>query len=146
VLIAVLAVAGCGSDDDKGGSTAAKAPAGGVTRASYIKAADAVCQAGSNRMKAVITKLPNNPSKAQIREFTVKTAIPELNREVRELRALPRPVADKARLDEIYDSLQTAVGQLKTNPDLVSASGPQSPFTKPNQLAHKYGLKICGAS
>jgi len=108
VLIAVLAVAGCGSDDDKGGSTAAKAPAGGVTRASYIKAADAVCQAGSNRMKAVITKLPNNPSKAQIREFTVTAAVPELDREVRELRALPRPVADKAALDEGLEILSKA--------------------------------------
>jgi hypothetical protein len=143
VLVATLVVAGCGSNDKKADTAAS---ASGLTRAGYVKSADAVCRAGSARMKAVLAKLPQQPSKQQIRTFTVQSAIPELLRELRELRALPRPAGDKAALDEVYNALGTAIGKLTANPDLVSASGAASPFTKPDQLAHKYGLKFCGTS
>jgi hypothetical protein len=128
-----MVVAGCGGDDDKG-----------PTKAAYITKADAVCKAANDKLTKAAADIGASPTAAQVKTFAAQTAVPNLEAELKELRALDRPKDDKDTIGAIYDALEDAVGKLKSDPSVLT--GQTNPFTEANAKAKAYGLKVCGAT
>jgi hypothetical protein len=132
VLIGVLALAaiaaGCGS----GGSDP-------LTKAEFIEKADAICTQARNRIKkesAAVTK------EAQGAEVSEKIVLPNVQIQAEELRDLEPPEADEDQIEAMLDRLEAGVEKGRQEPEsLLSAD---SPLIKANEMAEKYGLKVCG--
>lgn len=135
VLSALVFVAvGCGS------SSSDKGP----TKAEYITKADAICKAGNAQLRIAIQGAGSSPTAAQVKALATSVFIPNLEGQLKSLRALKPPKADKATVKSLLDGLETAIGKLKADPSQLAASG-GGPFAAVNAQANSYGLKACGA-
>src|SRR5580765_5856378 len=75
-----------------------------LSRTEFIKKADAVCEKGSERLKAdfaIFAEEKNNnpnPSQAEYEELIAQVIAPNVNQEVAELRALGSPKGDEGEV------------------------------------------------
>lgn len=130
-----LGAAGCGSSS----STTTTAPA--ITKTAFLAQANAICTQGNAKLGAVIAKLGNNPTHAQIVAFVTKTEIPSIQSQITAIRALPEPSADQTTITNFVNLAQADLNKLKANPLLIA--GKTSPFTDFAKVAHPYGLTAC---
>ncbi len=102
-LPAALFGVGCSGDD---------AP----TQEEYVAQADEICREADEALDAVIEDSfgTEQPSREEIAEFTTDEAVPNLEAQLEELRALTPPEGDEDTVNEIYDSL--AVGSRRRSP------------------------------
>lgn len=137
LLIGSLA-AGCGEE----GEPAAEPAAPPLTKAQLIKRGDAICRAGAARAtKAANRQLDASSTRADVRRFVVRTAIPELERQHDELRALAPPRTDAPRIDAMLDALQEGIEKTRKDPLAMITDG--TVFAEANRIARKYGFKAC---
>lgn len=127
----VLAVAGCGGDDDK---------SSGLSKQELVKQANPICKRHFDRISAAASKLLAGGQLPNPREFgklAQGTIIPEYTAQIKELRALKPSddVADAYR-KWLADSDSTRA-KIEQNPSLVSS--PAS-FRAVNGEADKLGL------
>jgi hypothetical protein len=134
-LVAIMMViAGCGSSNDKGPS-----------KADYIAKADAICKTGNDKIAAAVKAIPSSADAAAVQALATKTLIPNIEGQLKDLRALDKPKDDKDALNALYDSLQSAITKVKADPTLVTSTGGKtSPFADANAKANAYGMKVCG--
>ena len=145
ILVVAPAAAGCGSSK-KSSSTTTSTPA--ISKAAFLKRGNAICRKGNREIGTAARSLfPRNrrPSKAELNRFATKTLIPSVQREINGIRALGAPPGDKARVDAVLSSAQSALNKGKRRPALLTTNGP-GPFKRANSLARSYGLKACAAS
>ncbi len=83
------------------------------------------------------------PSREEIVEFTNDEAVPNLEVQLEELRALTPPEGDEETVNEIYDSLAAAVEEIADDPS-AAIDQPPADFEKASRLAGEYGLEDCG--
>ena len=153
-LAAGLIAAGCGDDDDdettaattttEAGATGATGAATGepLTKAEFIKQADAACAAGDKRIDAAFRGLGSNePSDQELEQVVTDTVVPEIQGEIDAIRALTPPEGDEDEIAAILDAAQEALDEIEQDPSSL-ANG--NPFKEANQLAQDYGLKVCG--
>jgi hypothetical protein len=84
-IVASLALAACGSSDDK------------PTKAEYIEKADAVCKKYDDAIQAEGEKAlagNKNPTQAEIQQLQKQIVVPQLEKDSDELQALDRPEGD----------------------------------------------------
>lgn len=137
LLLSSLA-AGCGTEEEP--AAAPEAPP--LTKAQLIKQGDAICRAGAARgNRAANRQLDESSTRVDIRRFVVATAIPELERQLGELRALVPPRADAPRIDAMLDALEEGIEKARKDP-LVVLTDPDI-FADANRIARKYGFKAC---
>ncbi|MEV4419194.1 hypothetical protein AB0L40_04365 [Patulibacter sp. NPDC049589] len=137
---AVLIFAGCGGDDDKG-----------LSKADFITQADAICQKANDQLDkdatAAVTALgTDSPTPEQLKTIATDVALPNLDKQVTDLKALDAPKDDKDTVDALVASLQDGITKAKTDPTVLlnNDSGAPSPFADANTKANAYGLKVCG--
>lgn len=132
--VAVVAVAGCGSSSS------------GVSKAQFLKQANAICQRGNQVTNAAANKaFPSSgkqPTPAAIASFVRKTDVPEIQRQIDQIRALDKPPADKTKIDAMLALAQADLDRVKADPTALVASNAH-PFKNFAALAHPYGLTSC---
>jgi ABC-type sugar transport system substrate-binding protein len=93
-LLAVGAIAaGCGSSDnsDSTASTAA------ISKTAYVTQANQICKQGNAEVDQAGKKLGNNVTEAQVEDFVASTVVPNIQRQVNDVKALGAPPARRRR-------------------------------------------------
>lgn len=130
-----LLLAGCGGDD---------AP----TKAEYITKADAICKKGDaasqKDAQAKLSALGSSPTKEQVASVVSEIVLPNIESQLKELRALDKPKGDGDTIDAIYDDLDAGLKRAKADPAATVAST-TSPFADATAKARAYGMKDCGS-
>lgn len=151
MLLALVAVAGCGGDGDKVASTT---PAGGgapLTKAQFIAAADRVCKSTTDKIESAATKLRESAEKTgtlpvrQVASFLTKTSLPAYDAMLDDLRGLTPPKDDEKAIDGLIAALAGAIDTAKSDPVKYSKNGSPDPFDDANKRAIDYGMKVCGS-
>lgn len=178
LVVAGLLVAGCGGDDnddasagspgaettsadaagsdaangggaDDGGGDAGSESSGTVTKVSFIKQGDTICQASQKRVTAVGSKLLAEGVSTKRKEFehelVVNGLAPEYETIAADLRDLTPPPGEEDEVGEIVDALQLRADMINEDPDgFFSAKGADLvAYRKGLKLARAYGFKQC---
>lgn len=139
IAAAACLVAGCGSSGD---ATATAA----VTKAEFIKQADAVCSKIAKEREAAITvwekEYPGGADAAQedVDDGLEKVISPSMQHEVEELEALEPPAQDG-------ETIEKMIANLKKGSTVIADQGvagiPKSGIPQYEKEAAKYGFKVC---
>jgi hypothetical protein len=132
IAAATCLVAGCGSSGD-GTATAA------VTKAQFIKQAEAICSKAQDRAKNAGAEWEKANGKPLDLDTALRQVIgPALEREAKELQSLTAPEGDEVRVDRMFGNLSKAAAAI-TEGSKPSASTSNA-FIKETQA---YGLEAC---
>ena len=137
-LIAALA-AGCGSSGSNSTSTAA------LSKAAYVAKANAICKAGQQKQNAAEQALGQNPSRAQLTAYATDTAIPTIQTQIDQVKALGAPSGDEATVSKFLGLAQADLNTVKSDPNIL-VTGKSDPFADFAKVAHPYGLTACAAN
>lgn len=137
LAVTALVVAGCGGGG--GGSTAA------LTKAQYVKQANAICEKGAQEREAAVNELAEEIKPgADVGELPknrlVEVVVDPLANMVDELAALPAPEGDENQLEPMVEGYERAVGEIEENEEAAFSS---EVFKDPDATALKYGLENC---
>jgi hypothetical protein len=147
-MAAALLLVGCGGGDDSSGSN------GSISKAEFIVKADAICKKSNQQMEAEIYKyLRKNRVKGSLRrpsvedneKFIEAVLIPNLEREIKELKALGVPAGDEEKVDAMISALEEGLETAKNEPQTVAAGSSDIIFGIASRLAGEYGLETCGS-
>ena len=143
LLVAALVVVGCGGGDDESSTSS-------ISKAAFIKKTDAVCKRGNGRMEVAFAhfleahKNVKKPSNAEYEALVGKVLVPNIKREIKEIRAFGVPSDDEDRVDDFIEALEEGIEVAERNPKVVVASS-EAIFGIPSRLAKEYGLEVCGS-
>jgi hypothetical protein len=149
LLATAVDLAGCGgggsSDPVAQASTVANVSV--VTKAELIKKGDAICRhtdiVQKERIAAYEKKHPGVTLVGPTAETVLrKVAFPPIAVEIEKVAVLGFPNGDEKQLKEILSGWKTALKETNQKPALVMGVG-EGPFTRPDELAAKYGFKDC---
>lgn len=138
LIIAAALVAGCGGGGDT--STAAA-----LSKAEYVKQANAICKKGQQNREAAVNELaeevkpgadPGELPKAGL----VEAVTDPLATMVDELAALPAPEGDEAQVEGFIQGYEKAVEEIEED---ENAAFNGELFGEPDKKALKYGLEDC---
>jgi hypothetical protein len=133
----VLAGAACGGDD-------------GVSKSEYLAKAKDVCQQGNQALtrasNEVFAKVPPGQtlSQEEVETFVRTTVVPTIRDQIKQLRALEPPKADKAHVAEIFTALDQGLDELEKTPAKLTDGS--NVFAAADALAQKYGVSVCAAT
>jgi len=145
-LATALIVAGCGG----GGGDESSSNSNSISKVAFIKKTDAVCSAGNKRMEIAFAhfleanKNVKKPSDADYEELVGKVLVPNVDREIKEIRKFGAPEGDEDRVDDFLEALEEGIELAERNPKAVVASS-EAIFGIPSRLAKEYGLEVCGS-
>jgi len=142
-LSAGLLIAGCGDDDEASGD----APP--ISKAAFVKRANAVCEERISRVVDQITASLKDPAQAskdgggKVAEDELVSAavVPALQSEVEEIRALGAPEGDEAQVEAILEATEEVIANAEAEPEVLTES--KEPYKAPEKLATEYGLIAC---
>ena len=139
-LLAIgLLVAGCGGSSDS------------ISRAEFIKGANVACKKGEEQIQktyiAFLKKHANvtNPTEADYAELVATVFVPNVEKEIAQLRALEAPSGDEDKVKAFIDARQESIQIAEDNPKMLLTEGSKV-TAKSAQLAKEYGLESCGNS
>lgn len=139
-LLAVVAIVatGCGGDDGGGSS---------VTKEEFIDDADAICKKFDDELTDIGRGIDESTTVDQFVDIYVGEAIPLFRDQVHELRDLDVPEEDAAKLDELWDELDSVTDEfeqaLKDDPQRA-LSAAENPYADAQEIAAQYGFRECG--
>ncbi len=137
-LAAVIVLAGCG------GSSAADDPS--ITKAELITRGDAICRQTDviqkERLAAYEKAHPKVFLGGAAGEKALRlTVFPPIGVEIKKVAALGIPGGDRVQLHAILNGWSNALKKVERKPAFVLTG--EGPFTRPDQLAARYGFKDC---
>jgi len=121
-----------------------------ISKEEFIAKADAICKKSNVRMAAGFSKRLKDarslvkPQSPQLEKLVGEVMVPNLEREIRELRALGIPSGDSERIEAMLEALDEGVETAERNPKAVVASS-DAVFGIAARLAGEYGLEVCGS-
>jgi hypothetical protein len=140
VLIAGMAVAGCGgggsSSTKPAAATAVPAP---ITKAQLVAKANAICTTGNGPILAAGAQLASHPSRAQVVSIVEHVYVPSIETQLTSIKALGVPAGEEAIVAKMLSLAQADLAKLKGNPALVATDV----FGGFARVAHPYGLVAC---
>jgi hypothetical protein len=149
-VAATLVVAGCGG----GGGGDPTVTTGSLSKEAFVKKADAICTKGNARLqKGFALYLRKNkksiialrhPSKADYDGLIGGVLVPNLEREIKEIRALGAPAGDEERIEAIFTAWEEGIEVAENDPNAVRHSS-EAIFGIGSRLAKEYGLEVCGS-
>jgi hypothetical protein len=138
MLAVALVAAGCGGDDNP-------------SKAEFLKKGNAICRKGNQAINQGARrtflragKPSGPPPPAELEKFATDTLIPNVQRQIDQIRDLGAPSGDEDQVNAILDQAQAALDKGKKDPTILT-SEKQDPFQTVNKLAKDYGLTVCGA-
>ncbi|HWI97023.1 MAG TPA: hypothetical protein VNS60_13240 [Solirubrobacterales bacterium] len=144
VAMAALLLAGCsgGGEDSSSGKT--------ISKEDFIVKADAICKKGTERLqKAIFAALKHPQNLAKVSEdeqikIVTTAMVPNVSREVKELRALGIPDGDEEKIDAMIGALEEGVETAEQDPQAVTKSS-DVVFGISSRIAGEYGLTACSS-
>lgn len=143
-IVVALVAAGCGGGGGSGTTTT-----GSISKATFIKKIDAVCQEGTERMQRAILvflkqhKDVKRPNKSQSERLVGSAIVPSVEKEIAAMKALEPPAGDEDRFNAIVGALEEGLETAKDNPEAVVGSS-EAVFGIFGRLAGEYGAESCG--
>jgi hypothetical protein len=139
--ISMIAV-GCGGSDSTDSSS--------ITKAQFIKQADAICEKGNEENEAEFEEFAEEknlsenkePTKAQQEEAITDIVAPGVQKQIEEIDALGAPEGDEKQVEAIVTSVEEGVEEIEEDPSSLIKG--ENPLGKGSKLAKEYGLKACG--
>jgi hypothetical protein len=136
----VMVAAGCGGGGDS--TTTAS-----ISKAEFIKKADAICKKGQEKLHAGFETLINESGAHRSRleeeeEWVNDVIAPNVHREVSEMRTLGAPKGDEGRIESLLAAVEGGLRRLQENPQSVLASSAKT-FSDAIKLETEYGLQTC---
>lgn len=133
--------AGCGG----GEGTAASS----LTKAEFIKAADAICEEADKTQDAELKAyLKDNPkaeaSKAGQIKLVASAGLPSVQSEIEELTELGTPEGEEAEVEALFESMEKALAESESDPSKVLTKA-GNPFVALEKQAADYGFKACNS-
>jgi hypothetical protein len=147
VAAAAFAVTGCGASDAVDSTAPELHPT--VSKAQFLKKADAICGEGTAQIGRLDTAAWNkyDPDQQNVSEATenkVALAIlPAREREVRRLRAVGLPKGSARYVDNMLTAWEEGAEVGEKNPRLLRAGGYEFAFYKAYTMGIDYGIKSC---
>jgi hypothetical protein len=155
-ILAMSAVlGGCGGGDGGGAEKSTTShsklqllggdPRGAVspTKDQFLSEANRICLTGngdiSKAAEEAITNTQESPTIARLVQFGKRRALPFLQTELDQIKALHAPAVDGATI-----KAQSDLDRLKANPLQFTSVNPVGPFLPTNRPAKRYGLAPCG--
>ena len=144
VLAATVAMVGCGSG---GGSDTAVAESS-ISKAQYVKQAEAVCQKGNEEVEADFATFyrenedVKKPTESVYVSLVEEVMEPNISAEVEELRELDVPKGDAAQIEAMLSAREESISIAEGEPKAVIDDS-EKVFGKASKLADAYGLKDC---
>lgn len=145
LAILLFVAVGCG-----GGDGDSSTDPNAIPKAVFIKKTDAVCSAGNKKMEIAFAhfleenKNIKKPSDADYEALVGEVVVPNVKREIREIRALGAPEGDEDRVDAILEALEEGVETAEGNPQ-AAVSSSEAIFGISSRLGKEYGLEVCGS-
>ena len=138
VAVVPLGLVACGGDEDKGPS-----------KADYIKDADKICARSNQETDAIFAEAAEDPNKPKPKEAqaAIRQAIPVLEKDIEELKALEAPKGDEDQVAAIWSALEEGAQKLdeaSADPEASLVALASDPFSAGGKLAGEYGMKTCG--
>jgi hypothetical protein len=136
-----LFVVGCGGGGDD--STVAT-----VSKAQYIKQADAICGKTENRQLALMkgfAKREEPPGKSSEEKLVENVGLPPLVTQLEELEELPLPSTGTAEAEDFLVAFGAGIEKGEKDPGLLLTLEPD-PFSESKKLAAEFGFKTCGGA
>jgi len=179
VLLLALAIAGCGGGDDSsdsanGSQSAAKTSdgesgggeegesgeeskppleGGSLTRAAFIKQADARCNAINSEQSTMLEAFGKenkikpgvSPTERQ-EEIILEVALPNVRKNIEQLDEMEPPSGDEGELQAIVDANEKALDEIEIDPSEIVQTGYTkiAVFAEGTKLSMAYGFKVCG--
>jgi hypothetical protein len=140
-----LVAAGCGDSDDDGTTDSGAAT---LTKAEFVKQANAICAANNKEIDAEFQKFgeENNlsekkqPTQEQLEEAADDFLLPMVNDQIDELRGLEPPEAEAGAFEALLDEAEAEAEKLEDDPSTLD----EQSFAKVNERARALGLQACG--
>lgn len=143
VLLAAV-VAGCGGGDDTSSETSAA-----LTKAEFIKQADAICAKGEKALEGEAEEFAEEndvdvekPTKAQQEEVIADVVAPGVRKQAEEIADLGAPEGDEESVEAIVEAVETGSDELESDPAKLLEG--DNPLGEGSKLAREYGLEECG--
>jgi hypothetical protein len=142
-MVVALVMAGCGGGDSS-------TTTGSISKEDFIAKADAICKKGTERLQKAIfaaLKHPQNLTKvSEDKQIKIVTTamVPNVSREVKELRALGVPEGDEEKIDAMIGALEEGVETAEQDPQAVTKSS-DVVFGISSRIAGEYGLTACAS-
>lgn len=153
----VAAAAGCGggsSANSTDGTESSSAQSPPLSSAAFVKKADEICTESQKRIEtefaAIIkknkeaSKTGETPQDAEALgiEAIETVGIPQLGRQVRELRELEAPASKKTKFDAYLSALEEEIEDGEKNPEALSGTA-KKVFAGSDAAAKGIGFKVC---
>lgn len=155
-VLAIALVAGCGSSGDdtsSAGSETSESNASGssLTKAEFIKQADAICEEGNKAVNAEAEEFAEEneidiekPTTAQQEEVVSDVVAPAIHEQAEKIDELGAPSGEEDEVAAIVAAVESGADEAEATPDVIVAGKGAGPFEEANELAGAYGLKVCG--
>lgn len=152
-VLAIALVAGCGSggDDTSGTSSESGESASSLTKAEFIKQADAICEEGNKSVGVEAEEFAEEneidiekPTTAQQEEVVSDVVAPAIREQAEKIDELGAPGGEEDEVAEIVAAVESGADEAEATPDVIVEGKGAGPFEEANKLATAYGLKVCG--
>jgi hypothetical protein len=143
VVSTVLLLAGCGDDSSSSASS--------ISKEEFIVKADAVCKQTNKRMEVAFAKFLKahrnirKPTDPAFEQLIGDVMVPNIKREIGEIRALEVPDGDEEKIEAMLSALEEGLEVAEDNPKVVTASSSDTIYGIASRLAGEYGLETCGS-
>ena len=144
--ITALIVGGCGSGGDE--SESKNVTVSSISKAQFIKKVNTICKKGNEKIHSDYLEFSHEkndnptPSKAEYTEFVNRVVMPNVTREIDEIRTVGAPEGDEERVEEIIVALEEGLEKTRENPQLALSANREI-FAEAIKFAAAYGLTIC---
>ncbi len=145
LLAAALIWAGCG-----GGGDSTEVTASSISKADFVKEADAACKKGEEAVQADFktflkeNKNIQNPTETDYAGLVETVLVSNIEQEVEDIRALGAPSGDVDEVEAMLVAREEGIEEAEAQPKKAVQGNPAG-FTKAGKLAQEYGLKVCGS-
>jgi hypothetical protein len=160
VLAVALILVGCGggsgsdSTAPSSDATTSDSSTASLSKAEFIKKADAVCAAGGKRTQSEYAayveekklSAKKEPTPAQFAEISEEIQVPAFKRQVEEIRAVGAPPGEEDQITALVDALDAGIEKVEEADPKKALESSSSMFVEADKLAVAYGLKVCGHS
>lgn len=143
-VVALVAVAGCGSDDDNGGEETQAT----LTKVEFIEQGDAICTKAEEGSETEAEEFAEEngfdlekATNEELEEAIAAVLVPALNQQAEEIDALGAPEGDEEQVEAIVVALEEGTAEVEDDPGLVLDG---APLKEASQLASDYGFEVCG--
>jgi hypothetical protein len=152
LVVAAIALVGCGGDDGDGDEAAGEPPAvqtapEGPSKGETVSRADAICGQAKVAIDMARTRFHHGnfdqASPAELEQFVLDRIVPVYENEVSSLRKLPVPAGDEKEFEEILSAAERANEALAVDPEQIAPNGGSPLYDEANRLAGAYGLSVC---